>query len=235
MRKTVIKEGDVFGYFTVVKEVERYVLPSGKHERMILCKCKCGTEKVVFLNNLVRRENISCGCFLKEAKNSNFYKHGLSEHPLHSVWSGMRRRVKDQPEWEFNKHYFGKGVIVCKEWDTDFKCFYDWAMLNGYKKGLEIDRRNNDGNYEPSNCRFVTTEVNVNNRSTSILFKHNGEMLSLPQIARLENVCYGTLYSRVSKLKMTLAQALIQKDYRATENWREANKNRTNRGYKKLL
>ncbi len=78
---------------------------------------------------------------------------------LYSVWAQMRYRAKHHPD------YAGRGIIVCDEWNS-FHTFYDWAIANGYKQGLEIDRRDNDGNYSPSNCRWVTRVVNGRNRRT---------------------------------------------------------------------
>lgn len=88
--------------------------------------------------------------------------HGLTGHPLYCVWKGLRERCRSPK----NRNYFrygGRGIKVCEEWNTDFKCFVDWSLANGWKPGLQIDRINNDGNYEPGNCRFVDRIVNVNN------------------------------------------------------------------------
>lgn len=76
---------------------------------------------------------------------------------LHSVWTQMRYRAKHHPD------YAGRGILVCQEWDV-FSVFYEWAIANGYQQGLEIDRRDNDGNYDPENCRWVTRVINGRNR-----------------------------------------------------------------------
>jgi hypothetical protein len=89
-------------------------------------------------------------------------KHGLYYHPLYRVWSGMKYRCNTIRVSGENWH--GRGIKVCDEWQT-FIPFYEWAINNGYQKGLTIDRINNDGNYEPSNCRFATySEQNKNKR-----------------------------------------------------------------------
>lgn len=90
------------------------------------------------------------------------FKHGLIAHPLYDVWSQMKSRCenpnnKNYPGWG------GRGIRVYSEWH-EFKPFFEWAISNGYESGLTIDRRDNDGDYEPSNCRFVTTLVQNNNR-----------------------------------------------------------------------
>jgi len=86
----------------------------------------------------------------------------LSKHPLYNVWNGMKHRCNNINSISY-KYYGGRGISVCAKW-MDFLTFYKWAIKNGYQKGLSIDRINNNGNYEPSNCRFVTRAVQANNR-----------------------------------------------------------------------
>jgi len=89
-------------------------------------------------------------------------KHNLSEHPLHTSW----RRIKQRCYYKKNdnyKWYGGKGVKVCQEWLDDFKAFYDWSVGCGWRKGLEIDRMDSNGDYSPSNCRWVTHRENMRN------------------------------------------------------------------------
>jgi hypothetical protein len=76
-------------------------------------------------------------------------------------------------------HYGGRGITVCQEWTANFKSFFDWAMANGWESGLEIDRRNNDGNYTPENCRIVTRKVNSGNRRSCVYITYNGKTQSL--------------------------------------------------------
>ncbi len=82
---------------------------------------------------------------------------------LNIIWKGMKQRCLD-PKSKYFKYYGGRGITVCKEWQDNFISFYNWAVKAGHKKGLEIDRRNNDGNYCPENCRFVTRIENIRNR-----------------------------------------------------------------------
>ena len=90
-------------------------------------------------------------------------KHRLYKHPLYEVWKVMKKRCYN-PNCKSYKNYGGRGIMIYYEWKDDFKKFYDWTMLNGYKKGLTIDRIDNDGNYEPSNCRFATRIIQGRNR-----------------------------------------------------------------------
>lgn len=124
------------------------------------CICDCGEEKVIrgCLLNTGRQK--SCGCLQREA----ITKHGLYNHPLYTVWAGMIQRCsnKNQPSY---KNYGARGIKVCKRW-KNFKDFYN-DMIEGYSSSLQIDRINNDGNYEPGNCRWVTRSQQNRNKRAS--------------------------------------------------------------------
>jgi hypothetical protein len=87
--------------------------------------------------------------------------HSLSTHPLYIRWAGMKRRVNDPLK---RNSYLDKGIIVCEEWRTNFLTFYEWSITNGFKEDLELDRIDNDGNYCPENCRWVSHQLNCLNR-----------------------------------------------------------------------
>lgn len=103
-------------------------------------------------------------------------KHGLWKHPLFTVWTGMKDRCGNENS-KLYKDYGGRGIGVCVEWMFDFKCFYDWATENGWRNGLELDRRDNNGMYSPNNCRFVTDKINSNNRRSTLYVEYNGEKM----------------------------------------------------------
>ncbi len=86
---------------------------------------------------------------------------------IRGVWYGMKSRCRNKEDIAYDC-YGGRGICVCDDWD-DFEIFMTWAVENGYNTGLEIDRRDNDGNYEPSNCRWVTHTENSRNRRTTML------------------------------------------------------------------
>jgi hypothetical protein len=119
----------------------------------------------------------------------------INPSPLYSVWEDMRRRCRN-PKIKYFYRYGGRGIKICREWD-DFKTFHDWAIAHGYKKGLNLDRKNNDGDYTPKNCRFVDDVVNSRNRSTTKLTKdmaieikrlREGSALTLKQIGAMFGV-----------------------------------------------
>lgn len=92
-----------------------------------------------------------------------YQKHGLSKHPLHRVWRGLKERCYNINHEAYN-NYGGRGIRVSEEWLNDFKVFYDWCIDNGYEKGLQVDRIDNDERYSPKNCRLVTPRKNSLNR-----------------------------------------------------------------------
>lgn len=161
--------GKRFGRLKVIKRngymYDRYVA--------WLCRCECGKYKTlpgVFIKN---GHIQSCGCLQKESTTT----HGMSSHPIFKVWSSMMRRCghhKGSGKSE-KKLYRDRGIRVCKEWQLDPKVFIKWAIENGYKNGLCIDRENTNGNYKPDNCRFVTYKVNMQNARHSKRWHVNGK------------------------------------------------------------
>lgn len=179
--------GHTFGNMLVVGIGEDYVRPkSGKKSKRFLCLCKCGKVKQVAFYDLHAGKVISCGC----SKMGNL-KHGMERHPLYSVWKGIKKRCYNANELSY-ADYGARGISVCEEWLNSPKSFILWGLSNGWSKGLEIDRIDNNGNYSPSNCRFVTRIQNANNKRNNIIV--NGKTLA--QISLETNTPYQTVYDR---------------------------------------
>ena len=154
--------GKRFGRLTVIK----YYGSNKNGKSLWLCKCKCGNNKIVLGNSLVTSLTKSCGCYNKEHSKKIHSTHNMSYSKLYKVWQGMKTRCYN-PKFIYYNNYGGRGIKICDEWLNDFGKFYDWTINNGYKEGLTIDRINNDGNYEPSNCRWITrAEQNRNQRKS---------------------------------------------------------------------
>jgi len=126
-------------------------------KRIAEFECYCGKVFVGKINSVLVGHKRSCGCLINKP---SVFTHLLSKHPLYRKWSGMITRVTNQKESHWHR-YGGRGITICNEWRNDFMAFYNWAIANGYEKGLTIDRINNDGNYEPSNCQWITMEENT--------------------------------------------------------------------------
>lgn len=149
---------------------------------------------------------MSCGC--KKATVPPYKTHGKSKTRLHSIWRGMKQRCNN-PNREAYKDYGGRGIAICDEWKDNFEAFYEWAMANGYSDDLEIDRRDNDGDYEPSNCQWVTRGIQANNRRTSAKLTLNGETHTIAEWTRITGLSKATIEGRLKRgwtIERTLAE-----------------------------
>lgn len=152
--------GQRFGRLTVVRKSGKDNFRNSTWE----CICDCGNSSIVSSVNLRNGNTKSCGCYGRERKRNANKTHGMTGSRLHRIWKAMRTRCYNRNFFGF-KYYGGRGISICDEWKNDFQAFYDWAMKNGYSDNLTIDRINTNGNYEPSNCRWVTmAEQNKNKR-----------------------------------------------------------------------
>lgn len=123
--------------------------------------------------------------------------HGLTKHPLHGIWMNIKRRCYEE-KCPAYKRYGGSGITMCDEWKDDFQAFYDWAVANGWKKGLEVDKDIKGGNiYSPSNCLIVTKKQNCNKRKSSHFVIINGESKTISEWADYAGIDQITLYARI--------------------------------------
>lgn len=129
-----------------------------------LCKCDCGKTTVVNGRNLRSGRTTSCGCFHNEQLIERSLTHGKTHSRLYSIWHNMLNRCYYERTKCF-EYYGGRGITVCDEWKNSFEAFHDWSIENGYSDELTIDRIDVDGNYEPSNCRWITMKEQCKNRS----------------------------------------------------------------------
>lgn len=130
-----------------------------------LCKCDCGNECEVRSNKLRSGNTKSCGCYRKTFITERNTKHNETTHYLHRLWSGMKSRCYN-PNTKRWSRYGGRGIVVCDEWKDDYITFRDYILehLGERPEGHSLDRINNNGNYEPNNVRWATSEIQNNNR-----------------------------------------------------------------------
>jgi hypothetical protein len=171
-----------------------------QRNRYAVCECKCGRVRLLRINAF-RRGDFGCRCRLT--------CHGLSNRPEYNVWGAMIGRCHNQNDSGF-EHYGGRGIEVCKRWRESFVNFYqDMGPRPG--SDLEIDRINNDGNYEPSNCRWATASQNGRNRrNTRRIAMPNGTVVSVPDLAEARGIDRWVLYGRLFKLKWPIEKALSE-------------------------
>lgn len=169
-----------------------------------VCQCDCGNIVEVFSSNLTREHTKSCGCLASEKRSKRMkeknpgYKYGKSNSRLYTIWNAMKKRCYLKSHIHYSS-YGGRGIMVCEEWKKDFMNFYNWAMSNGYKDDLTIDRINPNGNYEPKNCRWITHKQQSNNKRNNHLVEYKGKKYTISQLAEEKNIKYDILLYRINK------------------------------------
>lgn len=171
-------------------------------------QCDCGTEKKIRFNSVVTRNMTkSCGC-LSLVANAAMAKHRDCTTKLYGRWISMRKRCNSTRY----KYYGGKGIKVCKEWDV-FLNFKEWAIKNGYKDELTIDRIDGNGNYEPSNCRWISNKEQQNNLKSNKKITYEGKEYTVTQLAEKFNIEPWFIHSRLGR-GWSIHQALFAPKYR---------------------
>lgn len=197
MAKAINLEGQRFGRLVAIEPIPR---PGSR--RRWRCKCDCGNETLTPTQNLLSGKAKSCGCMKIEKAT----KHGDSRTRIYRIWNGMKNRCNNENEIGY-ENYGGRGITVCEEWNNSFEEFRDWSFENGYKEGLTIDRIDVNGNYEPSNCRWVTMAEQNRNKRDNVYLTYNEETKILGDWARLFGIKNNTLSRRI-KDGWTVEQAL---------------------------
>lgn len=193
--------GKRFGRLTVLEEAGLHRTPDGTTYRQYKCICECGKTLITLGVSLRSGDTKSCGCLVAETSKTLNTKHGKSFTRLYTMWASMKQRCYYEKADNY-ANYGGRGIEVCEEWRNDFQAFYDWAMANGYnpnapKCGCTIDRINSNGNYEPSNCRWVGMVTQGNNRTNNHLISYNGEQLTVMEASRKYSISPTALYQRI--------------------------------------
>ena len=186
-----------YGKLTPISETRR--TRGSCTDRMILCRCDCGNEKLVRVYSLVSGATKSCGCTaLKHASEKvPLHRHGLRYSRLYHIWVDMKQRCYN-PCHAAYKRYGGAGITVCDEWKSDPSKFFEWAKKNGYNEKLTVDRIDNEKGYCPENCRLASMKEQARNRRNTKRFSYNGSEKTLPEWAEETGIPYQILIKRIN-------------------------------------
>lgn len=197
-----IKVGDRISRLTVIEKD-----PTNK--RKWICRCDCENVTSVYDSNLSRKHTESCGCLKSEiVKNGAHTLHGGRRTRIYEIWRSMKKRCNNPNSSNYHK-YGGRGITVCEEWNNSFEAFFAWALSNGYRDDLTIDRIDNNGNYEPENCRWTTAKAQANNRRSNHYLEFNGERKTIAEWAVVTGLSQSVIFCRLKRgwsIEKTLTQ-----------------------------
>jgi len=171
-------------------------------QTMWKCQCDCGNFVIVNGRDLKNGHTKSCGCLFKITSVINGQKVrkipdiSISKTRLYNIWYGMKARCYN-PKHIFYYDYGGRGITICNEWKNDVIVFYNWTIVNGYQDDLSIDRIDNDGNYEPDNCKWVSYKDQTNNTSRNHFETFNNKTQTMGQWATELEIDYSLLIHRL--------------------------------------
>lgn len=184
-------------------------LPERKHgEKVYRCKCDCGSTVDVISGNLKAYKTKSCGCLRIETTKYYATKHGKRNTRLYNIYTHMIQRCYNTNNIDYH-NYGERGIKICDEWLNEFMNFYNWAIENGYRDELTIDRIDVNGNYEPDNCRWASFYEQSNNKQNSIKVCYKNKKLPLKECIKEFDlkVSYSALRHRLIDLGWTVEEA----------------------------
>ena len=180
--------GQRFGRLVAVRCVGRTNNGNAKW----LCQCDCGNTVIARAAGLKHRCYVSCGC----SKTKRLFRHGLADTRLDIIYRSMKQRCYDNNAENYYL-YGGRGIRICDSWLKDKELFFQWAFQSGYSDSLSIDRIDVNGDYEPSNCRWVTAQTQSNNRRNNHYITRNGVTKTATEWAREFGINPATFFSRL--------------------------------------
>ena len=190
-KREEVKSGQTYNNWTVIKEVN----PHG-YQRKFLCRCVCGTEKIVFFNNM-KRPNASCGCYQRKLISGMFKIHGKSGDRYYENWCKLKERCYNTHSKDY-QNYGGRGIYICRRWRKSFESFYK-DMGEKPSKNHTLERINNNGPYAPWNCRWATRKQQSRNKRNNVLISFKGESMCASDWAERLGMNISTLKSRLFK------------------------------------
>lgn len=202
--------GQRFGLLTVIENVGK----DKRGEAIWLCRCDCGNETTTTGYKLRSGWTKSCGCLQTAQRKKGFNKrHGMTDTKLYTIWQNMKRRCYDKNNIMFS-HYGGRGICVCSEWLSRFETFAEWAKLTGYVEGLSIERIDVNGNYEPSNCKWIEKQKQYLNRTDSHQITAFGKTQTIKEWADESGLKYDTIERRINQYGWNAEDAVSIKPHK---------------------
>lgn len=177
-----------------------------------LCKCDCGKEHIVPSGKLVQGKSKSCGCLAKDVHIAQLQTHGITtggKPRTFIIWNDMKARCLNPKSISY-KNYGARGITVCQEWLT-YENFHNWALNNGYNDQLTLDRIDNEGNYCPENCRWVTMEYNRAHQRRTKFFVIDGEELSFTKWCEKAGISRYIAHKILDKSEETFVKTLKER------------------------
>lgn len=174
------------------------------------CICDCGTIKSYQKGNLISNNAKSCGCLKSENISKGKTKHGMKHTKEYRIWWGIKQRCFYHKNDSY-KHYGGRGISMCDEWKNSFEAFY--RDMGKPPHGTSIDRINNDGNYEPNNCRWATNAEQQSNRRCTVKLTIGNQTRDLEEWSKISGVGYTTIRYRLKKLQWSNQDAVFIPPY----------------------
>jgi hypothetical protein len=171
-----------FGRWTVLS----YAGKTPKGVALWLCRCQCGTERVVRGGNLRSGMSTSCWC----SKDT----HGMSDTPVYKAWTQMKQRCYNANDPQYH-NYGARGITVCDRWRLDFAQFL--TDMGERPKGMTLDRIDNNGPYAPDNCRWATDVEQCNNTRVNHVLAWNGRTQTIAQWAKVTGLSYNVIRYRI--------------------------------------
>lgn len=198
--RLIDRTGERYGRLVVAERAANAANVKDTNARW-LCVCDCGKTAVAYGQDLKRGKVVSCGCWNAEKR----VKHGMARTHINAVWRQMLDRCRNENNRAY-KNYGGRGIKVCQQWH-EFENFL--ADMGHRPEGYQIDRIDNEGDYEPGNCQWATAKQQQNNKRTSLNLNHDGKTLTLEQWSAATGFTSEAIRSRLRR-GWTLARALTE-------------------------
>jgi hypothetical protein len=186
------------------KMIEYYAAKTIKDRQILnMYLCYCGNKFLAKSYSVNKGDVVSCGCWVKKAIGLRRKTHGMFGTPIYGVWASMKTRCYNS-KCESYSYYGGRGIVVCKRWHK-FENFY--KDMGDVPIGMQLDRKNNNKNYTPSNCKWSTPKENSTNRRSTLFVTYKNQTNSILEWSRLLGINYMTLLCRIKRYGWSVEKA----------------------------